>query len=133
MVHRSLSRSDFDFIRCGERGRHIILGAHRLGKIETLCQAGRDRRSSGNPCRGCFELQSDRPPDARTPCALEEIHALRAAAVAAFDEHCLRSKREKRSPCSRISPSVRAIGASSSVAASGRLGVTTSAEGIACA
>jgi hypothetical protein len=48
MVHRSLSRSDFDSICCGQRGRHIILGgAHRLGKIETLCQAGRDRRRQG--------------------------------------------------------------------------------------
>jgi hypothetical protein len=96
-VHRSLSRSDFDSICCGERGRHIILGgAHRLGKIETLCQTGRDRRRQGATRAVGVSSCNAIGRQTREPLALyEEIDALRAAAMAAFDEHCLRPKGKK--------------------------------------
>jgi hypothetical protein len=47
-----LVRIRFRFYLLRERGRHIILGgAHRLGKIETLCQAGRE-----SPKTGCNQI-----------------------------------------------------------------------------
>src|SRR5438034_370391 len=96
-VRRAVARADLDPTRGGERFRHVGLGgAHRLGQTESLGQAGGDRRRE-RAAGAMGILRRDAVGGKAHECARldQEIDALGAAPMPAFDQHRPRPQREQ--------------------------------------
>ncbi len=134
-MHRPVAVADRQPVGGGDRGGDIGLGrrARRSRRSRPLASpaAIADDSVQPVPCVLWVAMRGGGEPRPRRPSSTSRSTLSGAAAVAALDQHRLRRRaRAAARACACISRFVaRRCGASSSAAASGRFGVTTSARG----
>ena len=100
MVQRPVAGADGETIRCHDRRADVLLGLPRGGfQRQSLGEAGRNCRRQRTTCSmGVLGRHARRRKPKATPGFDEQIDALGAATMAAFDENRLGTLRQQFLP-----------------------------------
>ena len=135
MMQRPVAVADLQLVGGGDGRGDVGLGLlHGAARDRGPWRARRRSPTTAcSRCRGCSWWRCAWPTGAprTSPCPISRSTLSSPLAVAALDQHLARAERQQsRAPALPFPRSLRARLAPVSAAASGRLGVTTSARGI---